>query len=110
MIGIGVNLAATWTLSRANRESMNVEGSYQHLLTDLIAFIVTAPAGAVILISGFRRADGIASPVVAAVMLRAAYQLLRASGRSPPNDARRRIGRVRSPPVNVAVFAARCAR
>ena len=81
LIGIAVNLAATWTLSKANRQSMNVEGAYQHILTDLIAFIVTAIAGAVILISGFRRADGIASLVVAAVMLRAAYELLKASGR-----------------------------
>jgi len=81
LAGIVVNLTATWTLSRANRQSMNVEGAYQHILTDLIAFIVTAIAGAVILISGFRRADGIASLVVAAVMLRAAYQLLKASGR-----------------------------
>jgi cobalt-zinc-cadmium efflux system protein len=81
LIGIVVNLAATWTLSKANRESMNVEGSYQHLLTDLIAFIVTAIAGAVILATGFRRADGIASLVVAAVTLHAAYGLLKASGR-----------------------------
>jgi cobalt-zinc-cadmium efflux system protein len=81
LIGIVVNLAATWTLSKANRQSMNVEGAYQHILTDLIAFIVTAIAGAVILATGFRRADGIASLVVAAVMLRAAYQLLKASGR-----------------------------
>lgn len=81
VIGIAVNVAPTWTLSKANRESMNVEGSYQHMLTDLIAFIVTAIAGAVILMTGFRRADGIASLVVAAVMLRAAYQLLKAFGR-----------------------------
>jgi cobalt-zinc-cadmium efflux system protein len=81
LVGIVVNLAASWTLSKANRESMNVEGAYQHILTDLIAFIVTAIAGAVILITGFRRADGIASLVVAAVMLRAAYGLLKASGR-----------------------------
>jgi cobalt-zinc-cadmium efflux system protein len=81
LIGIVVNLTATWTLSKANRQSMNVEGSYQHLLTDLIAFIVTAIAGAVILITGFDRADGVASLVVAAVMLRAAYGLLKASGR-----------------------------
>ena len=77
LVGIVVNLAASWTLSKANRESMNVEGAYQHILTDLIAFIITAIAGAVILTTGFRRADGIASLVVAAVMLRAAYQLLK---------------------------------
>jgi cobalt-zinc-cadmium efflux system protein len=81
LIGVVVNLAATRTLSNANRQSMNVEGAIQHILTDLIAFIVTAIAGAVILTTGFRRADGIASLVVAAVMLRAAYGLLKASGR-----------------------------
>lgn len=81
LLGIVVNLLATWTLSKANRESLNVAGAYQHILTDLLAFVITAIAGAVILISGFRRADGIASLVVAAVILRAAYQLLKASGR-----------------------------
>jgi cobalt-zinc-cadmium efflux system protein len=81
LVGIAVNLAATWTLSRANRESMNVEGAFQHILTDLAAFICTAVAGAVIMLTGFHRADGIASLIVAAIMLRAAYGLLRASGR-----------------------------
>jgi len=79
--GIAVNLAATWTLSKANRQSMNVEGSFQHLLTDLLAFIATAIAGGVILATGFRRADGLASLVIAAIMLRAAFGLLRDSGR-----------------------------
>jgi len=79
--GMLVNLAATYTLSKANRESMNIEGSFQHLLTDLFAFALTAAAGAVILVSGFRRADGIASLLVAAFMLRSAYSLLRDSGR-----------------------------
>ncbi len=69
LAGIAVNLAATWTLSKANRQSMNVEGAFQHLLTDLFAFIATALAGAVILVTGFRRADGIASLVIAAIML-----------------------------------------
>lgn len=81
LAGVAVNLAATWTLSRANRQSMNVEGVFQHLLTDLLAFIATAVAGAVILATGFARADGMASLIVAAIMLRAAYCLLRDSGR-----------------------------
>jgi cobalt-zinc-cadmium efflux system protein len=79
--GIAVNLVATMILARANRESLNVEGAYQHILTDLIAFVATAIAGAVIVATGFDRADGIASLIVAAIMLRAAYGLLRASGR-----------------------------
>lgn len=81
VVGILVNLAATYTLSKANRQSMNVEGSFQHLLTDLAAFIFTAIAGVVILATGFKRADGIASLIIAAIMLKAAYGLLKASGR-----------------------------
>ena len=81
LVGVAVNLAATWQLSKANRESMNVEGSFQHLLTDLIAFIATAIAGAVILTTGWVRADAVAALLVAVIMLRAAYGLLRDSGR-----------------------------
>ncbi|HET7354496.1 MAG TPA: cation diffusion facilitator family transporter [Gaiellaceae bacterium] len=81
IVGIGVNLLATLQLSRANRSSMNIEGSFQHILTDLIAFIVTAIAGAVILASGWTRADGVAALVIAGVMLRSAWGLLRDSGR-----------------------------
>jgi cobalt-zinc-cadmium efflux system protein len=81
LIGIVVNLAATYTLSKANRQSMNVEGAFQHILTDLAAFIFTAIAGAVIILTGFHRADGIASLIIAAIMLHAAYGLLKASGR-----------------------------
>ena len=81
LLGVAVNVAATVVLSRANRRSLNVEGAYQHILTDLFAFIATAVAGAVILATGFHRADGIASLLVAAVMLRAGYGLVRDSGR-----------------------------
>lgn len=81
LVGVAVNLLATAQLARANRSSLNVEGSFQHLLTDLFGLAATAIAGAVILTTGFRRADAIAALLVAALMLRAAYGLLRASGR-----------------------------
>ena len=81
LAGVAVNLAATWVLSKADRRSLNVEGAFQHVLTDLAAFIATAIAGAIILVTGFTRADGIAALFVAAIMLSAAYRLLRDSGR-----------------------------
>jgi len=81
LLGIGVNVAATWTLAQANRQSLNIEGSFQHILTDLYAFIGTAVAALVILITGFDRADPLASLLVAGLMLRSAYGLLRDSGR-----------------------------
>jgi cobalt-zinc-cadmium efflux system protein len=81
LVGVVVNLAATRTLATANRDSLNVEGAYQHLLTDLAAFIATAIAGLVVILTGFRQADGIAALLVAAIMLYASYGLLRESGR-----------------------------
>jgi cobalt-zinc-cadmium efflux system protein len=79
--GIVVNLFATWLISKANRSSLNVEGAYQHILNDLFAFIATAIAGLVVLLTGFARADAIAALVVAALMLKAGVSLVRDSGR-----------------------------
>ena len=81
LVGIGVNLVATWQLAGANRQSLNVEGSFQHVLNDLYAFIATAVAGGVILATGWVRADPVAALFVAALMLRASWRLLRDSGR-----------------------------
>ena len=81
MVGVVVNLAATWMISRADRTSLNVEGAFQHILTDLFAFIATAVAGVVIMTTGFARADGIATLVVVGLMVRAGIGLVRASSR-----------------------------
>jgi cobalt-zinc-cadmium efflux system protein len=84
LVGIVVNIAATRIVARgssAEERSLNVEGSYQHLLTDLYGFIATAVAAVVILATGFMRADAIASLIIAGLLLRAAYGLLIASGR-----------------------------
>ena len=81
LAGIVVNLAATMLLAGSGRRSLNIEGAFQHVLTDLFAFIATAIAGAVVLITGFSRADGIAALVVAGLMLRSGYGLLRESTR-----------------------------
>ncbi|MFD8593446.1 cation diffusion facilitator family transporter [Kitasatospora sp. NPDC059646] len=81
LVGVVVNIAATWCMSKANRSSLNVEGAFQHVLTDLYAFVATAVAGAVVLFTGFVRADAIASLVVVALMLRAGIGLVRDSAR-----------------------------
>jgi cobalt-zinc-cadmium efflux system protein len=81
LVGIAVNLAAVRILASADRSSLNVQGSFQHVLTDLFGFIGTALAAGVILVTGFRRADPIVSLLIAALMLRSGASLLRASGR-----------------------------
>jgi len=81
LVGIAVNLAATLVLARANRESLNVRGAYLHVATDLAAFVGTAIAGALVLLTGWDRWDPIAGLLVAALMLRSSWSLLRESGR-----------------------------
>jgi cobalt-zinc-cadmium efflux system protein len=79
--GCLVNLLVAWLLARADRRSLNVEGAYQHVLTDLYGFLGTLVAGLVIVATGWTRADPLASLLVVALMLYAAWGLLRDSGR-----------------------------
>jgi cobalt-zinc-cadmium efflux system protein len=81
LVGILVNLAASWLVARADRSSLNVEGAFQHILNDLFAFIATAVAGLVIMITGWGRADAIAALIVAVLMAKAGWGLIRDSWR-----------------------------
>ncbi len=82
LAGIVVNLVVTRILAGdSEQRSLNVEGSYRHVLTDLYGFIATAVAAIVIIVTGFSRADAIASLLIAGLMLAAAFSLLKASGR-----------------------------
>ncbi|UDY24119.1 cation diffusion facilitator family transporter [Nocardioides sp. Kera G14] len=79
-VGCLVNVAAAWLIARANRSSLNIEGAYQHILTDLFGFVGTLIAAVVILTTGWEKADSVAALVVVVLMLRSAWSLLRDSG------------------------------
>jgi cobalt-zinc-cadmium efflux system protein len=79
LMGAGVNVAAAWQLARAERRSLNVEGARAHVLADLSASLGAAASGAVILLTGVREADAVAALLVAALMLRSGWSLLRES-------------------------------
>ncbi|MBT8225585.1 MAG: cation transporter [Dactylosporangium sp.] len=81
LVGVVVNLLAVQAIGRANRTSLNVQGAYLHVLTDLFAFAATAAAGLVMLLTGFTRADGIATLVVVALMIKSGVGLIRDCGR-----------------------------
>jgi cobalt-zinc-cadmium efflux system protein len=81
LAGAAVNVAATAVLARANRTSLNVRGAFAHVVTDLYAFGATATAGLLILLTGWSRADAVASLLVAALMAGTAWGLLRDAGR-----------------------------
>jgi cobalt-zinc-cadmium efflux system protein len=79
--GIAVNLGVLGILAGARRESLNIRGAYLHVATDLVAFVGTAVAGGLIVLTGWDRFDPLASILVAALMLAAAVSLLRESTR-----------------------------
>jgi cobalt-zinc-cadmium efflux system protein len=66
-VGVAVNAAATWVIAKASRDSVNVRGAFAHIVTELYGFIGTLAAGVVIIVTGFERADSIASLIVVAV-------------------------------------------
>lgn len=79
--GAAVNVIAALVLSGADRRSLNIEGSFQHILMDLYGFLGTALAAGVILLTGFERADPLVSLFIAALMARSGWGLVRASAR-----------------------------
>ncbi len=80
-LGALVNVAAAWSLARAERRSLNLEGARQHLLADLYGSLAAIVGGLVVLLAGVREADPIAALVVVALMLRSGWSLVRASSR-----------------------------
>lgn len=98
LVGVAVNVLATWMISRADRTSLNVEGAFQHILNDLYAFIATAIAGLVIMLTGWVQADVVATLIVVALMTKAGIGLIRKSSRifleaAPEHLDPERIGR-----------------
>ncbi len=81
LVGAAVNVAVAAVLSRSNRTSLNIRGAYAHILTDLYAFIGTAVAGLIIILTKWNRADPIASLFVVLLMIWTAWGLLRDAGK-----------------------------
>jgi cobalt-zinc-cadmium efflux system protein len=81
VVGVAVNLLATWLAGRANRASLNVRGVLAHLITDVWAFLATLAAGLIIFWTGWERADPVASLLVAALMAWTGAGLVRAANR-----------------------------
>jgi len=81
VLGAVVNVAAAWSLARAERRSLNVEGARQHVLTDLYGSLAAILAGVLVVLAGVQEADPIAALIVVALMLRSGWGLVRASSR-----------------------------
>ena len=68
LVGIGgflVNLAAAYILHRSSGESLNVEGAFQHVLSDLLGSVGVIVSAILIMAFGWFIADPILSVVIA---------------------------------------------
>lgn len=81
LAGIVVSLGVVLLLGRAQGKSLNVRGAYLHVVMDVAAFAGTGLAALLILLTGWDRFDPVASLLVALLLFRGGYELLRESGR-----------------------------
>ncbi len=80
-VGALANVAAAAALARAERQSLNVAGARAHVLADLYGSLAAIAAGLVVLLGGSPRADAVAALLVAALMLRSGWRLVRDASR-----------------------------
>ena len=75
--GLAANAVSAWLLHEGQRESLNVRGAYLEVLGDLLGSAAVVAAAAVIALTGFVRADALASAAVGLLILPRTWGLLR---------------------------------
>ena len=81
VVGALANVGAAAALARAERQSLNVAGARAHVLADLYGSLAAILAGLVVVLGGSPRVDAIAAILVAGLMLRSGWGLVRDAGR-----------------------------
>ena len=79
VLGLLVNLAALWILRSGGRGNLNLEGAAVHVLGDLLGSGAAIAAAAVILWTGWMPIDPLLSILVALLVLRSAWFIVRRS-------------------------------
>jgi cobalt-zinc-cadmium efflux system protein len=79
VVGLLINVAAFEILRRGDRENLNIRGAALHVLGDLLGSVGTIVAALVILWTGWTPIDPLLSLLVALLILRSAWGLLRRS-------------------------------
>ena len=78
--GLVINIAGFYLLHRGDRENVNMQGALLHVMGDLLGSIAAIAAAVIILFTGWMAADPILSILVAVIILKSAYGLVRRSG------------------------------
>ena len=80
VLGLLVNIAAFALLHGADRKNLNVRGAAIHVLGDLLGSVAALVAGAVILLTNWTPIDPLLSVLVALIIVRSGWQVVKESG------------------------------
>jgi cobalt-zinc-cadmium efflux system protein len=78
-VGLLVNIVGFLILQRGNTENMNLRGALLHVIGDLLGSVAAIAAALIILWTGWMAADPLLSILVALLILRSAWDLVRRS-------------------------------
>lgn len=81
VLGLAVNLVAFRVLHRGDQGNLNLRAAMLHVLGDLLGSVAAIVAALVILWTGWTQADPLLSVLVVALILMAAWRVVRDSGR-----------------------------
>lgn len=80
MLGLVINIAAFFILNGGDRDHLNMRGAILHVLGDLLGSVAAIAAALIILATGWYPIDPILSVLVALLLCRSAWALVRESG------------------------------
>ncbi|QPC85424.1 cation diffusion facilitator family transporter [Mesorhizobium sp. NBSH29] len=80
LLGLLVNIAAFFVLHGGDRENLNMRGAVLHVLGDLLGSVAALVAAVVILTTGWTLIDPILSVLVAVLLFRSAWGLMKEAG------------------------------
>jgi cobalt-zinc-cadmium efflux system protein len=77
VLGLLINLVVAWRLHAHQHRSLNLRGAYLHVVSDVLGSVGAVAAAGIVWATGWSAADGIASLLIAGLVLRTAWQLVR---------------------------------
>ncbi len=80
VMGLMVNIVAFWILSRSTTNNLNLRAAALHVAGDLLGSIAAIIAAVIIILTGWTPIDPLLSVVVALIILRSAYFVIKESG------------------------------
>ncbi|WP_136657606.1 cation diffusion facilitator family transporter [Nitratireductor sp. XY-223] len=80
VLGLIANIVSFWILQSGDRKNLNIRGAALHVLGDMLGSLAAIIAAVVIMATGWMPIDPILSIVVALLVLRAAWTIIRKSG------------------------------